>query len=220
MQLCSQPFRTSIWNDKRVNGAWEWGEGAYFEVASFSGCSHLQFLITKLRGKAWEIPLRQVDRGYIDRRGVVPDCFNLQTLHWSATNPLNNKLYWHCLLTVPVSNKVLLEIVCQPVCLPITTSHHIVHVIKFPRPFPSVLAYCKWSEQPGNEANFEGIALQFSNITHTHTHTHTHQKEDTKYYVQDQQVTRSTSHKCALQLRVHVTLLLRLVCDDASWLKV
>ena len=34
---------------------------------------------------------------WVDMRGAVPDHCNLQTLHWSASNLLNNELYWCCL---------------------------------------------------------------------------------------------------------------------------
>ena len=46
-------------------------------------------------------------------RGAVPDHCNLQTLHWSASNLLNNELYW-CCLSKCCSLKFLDKILQEP----------------------------------------------------------------------------------------------------------
>ena len=81
-----------------------------FLLASFPGCSRLQFLITcnmqKRRAKAWEKESRgwrQVDVR-VDMRGAVTNRCNSQTLRWSASSLPDSKLYWHCLLNVTVSS--------------------------------------------------------------------------------------------------------------------
>ena len=58
------------------------------------------------RGKVWEKESRawrHVDMR-VDMRVAVPDRCNSQTLHWSAMNLQNNKLYWRCLSNVTFSS--------------------------------------------------------------------------------------------------------------------
>ena len=135
-------------------------------LASFPGCSYLQFLIAycmqKRRGKVWEkesCVWRQVDMR-VDTRGAVTDRCNSQTMRWSASSLPDNKLYWHCLLNVTVSSSwtkyykkdfKILRQVPPPSRLP---SHlpDVMHMTLSPRPSPSDFAYSVRSKTGGGNS--------------------------------------------------------------------
>ena len=137
------------------------------ELASFPGCSCLQFLIAssmrKQRGKAWEIQSCAMTSGRqrVDRQGAVPGHCNSQTF---ALTSLESTEQWAVLMlsferwSLKFFDQILQEgpwdsLLGTAPCLSIY--HYVtVHVTKSPRPSPSVFAYCKnWRQKwPGNEA--------------------------------------------------------------------
>ena len=121
----------------------------------FPGRSCCQFWLLAVwkKRKVWEKQSRAWHQ--VDMRRAVPDHCNSQTLHWSASNLLNNELYWRCLLNVTVPSFWTRYYKKD---LKIFVGHHPSHV------YPHVyLTSCTWLSQdfplrfcilPGNEAKW------------------------------------------------------------------